>query len=144
MFVHIPSVLIVCAALTMSCANVTAQEKKPEPRLGLYTMTTASVPPRVGGKIVPIVNETVIGELELLPDKKYKVWTARGKAGGNLLGEGTYDLNSAGNLEWKTGHYKGYNPATFRVIGPFHQLQISPRGYARNELKEPPKTDSKK
>ena len=144
MFVRVLSVLSASVILTMSFGNVTAQEKKPEPRLGLYKMTTASLPPTVGGKIVPIVNETVIGELELLPDKKYKVWTVSGKAGGNLLGEGTYDLNTDGNLVWKTGHYKGYNPATFRVIGPFHQLQISPRGYARNELKEQPKNDPKK
>lgn len=126
------SILIASAVMTMSFSGVTAQERKPEPRLGLYKMTTASLPPTVGGKIVPIVNETVFGELELLPDKKYKVWTATGKAGGNLLGEGTYDLNADGNLAWKTGHYKGYNPATFRVIGTIHQLQISPRGYARN------------
>lgn len=139
MFVRVLSVLIASALLTMSFANVTAQEKKPEPRLGLYKMTAYSVPPLVGGKIVPIVNESVFGELELLPGKNYKVWTASGKAGGNLLGEGTYDLNTDGNLVWKTGHYKGYNPATFRVIGPFHQLQITPRGYARNELKEEPK-----
>lgn len=144
MFVRVPFVLIVSAVLSLSFGHVAAQETKPEPRLGLYKMTTASVPPTVGGQIVPIVNETVIGELELLPGKRYKVWTASGKAGGNLLGEGTYDINADGNLVWLTGHYKGYNPATFRVIGPFHQLRISPRGYARNELKEEPETDPKK
>lgn len=144
MLIRMLSVLIAIVVLTMSCSSVTAQGKKPEPRLGLYKMTTASLPPLVGGRIVPIVNETVMGELELLPDKKYKVWTVSGKAGGNLLGEGTYDLNSEGNLIWKTGHYKGYNPATFRVIGPFHQLHISPRGYARNELKEQPTNEPKK
>lgn len=143
MFARVPSALLAAALLAVSYDAAPAQEAKPEPRLGLYKMTTASVPPTVGGKIVPIVNETVIGELELLPGKAYKVWTASGKAGGNLLGEGTYDLNADGNLVWKTGHYKGYNPATFRVIGPYHQLQISPRGYARNELKVEPKTGSK-
>ena len=144
MFARVPFVLLASAVLAMSVPSGTAQEAKPAPRLGLYKMTTASLPPTVGGKIVPIVNETVIGELELLPDKQYKVWTVSGKAGGNLLGEGTYDLNADGNLVWKTGHYKGYNPATFRVIGPYHQLQISPRGYARNELKAQPKNDPKK
>lgn len=134
MFLRLPFVLIASAVLPMSFADVAAQDKKVEPRLGLYKMTAYSVPPTVGGKIVPIVNEYVFGELELLPDKKYKVWTVGGKAGGNMLGEGTYDLNADGNLVWKTGHYKGYNPATFKVIGNYHQLQITPRGYARNEL----------
>lgn len=144
MFARVTSVLLAFAVLTLSLDSAPAQDAKPEPRLGLYKMTAYSVPPTVGGKIVPIVNESVFGELELLPDKKYKVWTVSGKAGGNLLGEGTYDLNADGNLVWKTGHYKGYNPATFRVIGPYHQLQITPRGYARNELKDEPKTEPKK